>query len=401
VLFLDLDRFKMLNDSLGHSAGDRLLIAAATRITGAVRSRDVVGRLGGDEFAVLCEDLVDDAQAVRIAERIVNELAAPLEIGALEVSPSASIGIAHSGGAACTAEELIGHADLAMYRAKRSDASYVVFDQVMRAEELRTLELEVALRRAVKHDELRLVYQPIVSLEDGETVGVEALLRWQHPTRGLLPPSEFICVAERTGAIVAMGEWVLRTACLEAARWPENSRGEKPYVSVNLSPRQFSRPNLVGTVASVLHDAGLPPQRLALEVTESLLLEDFDRPAETLRGLERLGVTIVLDDFGTGYSSLSYLNRFPISQLKLDRSFVARLGEGGPEEAVTTAIAGMAKALSMTLVAEGVESEAHVRALRLLGLRLAQGYHFARPQPIETLVAELEAQARTPARATG
>lgn len=394
VLFLDLDRFKMLNDSLGHSAGDRLLVAAAERIVRASREQDVVARLGGDEFAVLCEGLASEAHAVRIAERIAKELAEPLEVAGLEVSPSASIGIAFAGTGACTSEELIGRADLAMYRAKRSNERYVVFGEAMREEERRTLELEAALRLAMQHEELRLVYQPIVSLTDGEIVGVEALLRWQHPTRGLLAPSELIPAAERTGAIVPVGEWVLREACREATQWPANASGRAPYVSVNLSPRQFGSSNLAATVATVLHETGLDAERLALEVTESLFMEDCDQPAQTLHTLERLGVAIVLDDFGTGYSSLSYLNRFPISQLKLDRSFVARLGEGDQEEAVTTAIAGMAKALGMTLIAEGVESERQVRALRLLGLQFAQGYYFHRPQASDVLRERLGAQGR-------
>jgi diguanylate cyclase (GGDEF)-like protein len=399
VLFLDLDRFKMLNDSVGHSAGDRMLVAAGGRIVRAAREQDVVARLGGDEFAVLCEGLETEDQAVRIAERIVEELAAPLDIAGLEVSPSASIGIAFAGTGACTSEELIGRADLAMYRAKNERKRYVVFGEAMREEELRTLELEAALRLAVKHQELRLAYQPIVSLTDGEIVGVEALLRWQHPTRGLLPPSEFISAAERTGAIVPIGEWVLREACLEATRWVAGASGRKPYVSVNLSPRQFGSSDLVGTVIAVLEQTGLPPNRLALEVTESLFMEDCDKPAETLRTLEHLGMAIVLDDFGTGYSSLSYLNRFPISQLKLDSSFVARLGEGDQQDAVPTAIAGMAKALGMTLVAEGVESEKQVAALRLLGLRFAQGYYFARPQSADSLNQRLDARARGEAKA--
>ena len=384
VLFLDLDRFKLLNDSVGHSAGDRLLVAAAQRIGQASRSQDVVARLGGDEFAVLCEGIQDPDEAVRIAERIAAELAEPLTIGSLDVSPAASIGIAVADEEVRTAEELIARADLAMYRAKESGEGFVVFGEAMREEELRTLEMETALRVAVERNELRLVYQPIVSLADGEIVGVEALVRWIHPTRGLLLPSEFISIAEQTGTIVPIGEWVLREACREAASWDGTA-----HISVNISPRQFRGCDLVGTVQEVLEGTGLAPERLALEVTEGLFLEESDQPVVTLRRLADLGVTIVLDDFGTGYSSLGYLSRFPIGLLKLDRSFIARLDEGSDGEAILAAIAGMARALRMTLVAEGVETERQVRTLRLLGWRFAQGFHFGRPEPAEAIAKRL------------
>jgi diguanylate cyclase len=389
VLYLDLDRFKMLNDSVGHTAGDRLLVVSAERIVRASRSNDVVARLGGDEFAVICEGIHHPDEAVAVAERIAAELGAPLRIDGLDVSPSASIGIAIADAEIQTPEELIGRADLAMYRAKESRAGYVVFDEAMRDEVRRTVEVEAALRVAVERDELHLVYQPIVSLSDDRIVGVEALLRWEHPTRGLLPPSEFIAVAERTGSIVQIGEWVLREACREASRWDGFDGAPPPYVSVNLSPRQFGTTDLVATVAAVLADTGIAPERLALEVTEGIFLDESDDPVDTLLRLERLGVTIVLDDFGTGYSSLGYLSRFPIAFLKLDQSFVARLQHGDDGEAVLAAIAGMARALGMTLIAEGVETERQLRTLHLLGFRYAQGFYLGRPQAATALGARL------------
>ena len=390
VLYLDLDRFKMLNDSAGHSAGDRLLVVAAERIVRAARSDDVVARLGGDEFAIICEGVAGAEEAILVAERIAAELGAPLVLEGLDVTPSASIGIALADADVRTPEELVGRADLAMYRAKESKERYVVFGEEMREDERRTLEVEAALRVAVARAELRLAYQPIVSLSDGRIVGVEALLRWQHPTRGLLPPGDFIATAERTGAIVQIGEWVLREACREASRWAASGSDPAPYVSVNLSPRQFGGSDLVATVTAVLEETGVAPERLALEVTETLFLDDSDHPVETLLRLERLGVKIVLDDFGTGYSSLGYLSRFPIDLLKLDQSFVTRLDESAQAEAVLGAIVGMARALGLTLIAEGVETDRQARALRLLGSQFAQGYYFGRPEPAELLRERLQ-----------
>jgi diguanylate cyclase len=381
VLYVDLDGLKTLNDSIGHLAGDRLLVAVAARIEHASRSGDVVARIGGDEFAILCEGISSSEEASGIADRVVTALDAPLDLDGVSVAPSASVGAALADPDLSTPEELIARADLAMYRAKESGERCVVYSDAMRDEERRTVELEAALRLAVERGELRLLYQPILSLADGQVVGVEALLRWQHPTRGLLAPSEFIPVAERTGAIVPIGEWVLREACRDAAGWTSSM-----YVSVNLSPRQFAGTDLVGTVAAVLEETGVAPHRLAVEVTEGLLLDDSDQAVQTLRELAALGITIVVDDFGSGPASLGYLSRFPIGFLKLDRSIVARL-EDEPERAepILAAISGMAKALGMTLVAGGVESERQLRTLRLLGWRFAQGFHLGGPQPAEAI----------------
>ena len=379
VMFLDLDRFKVLNDNLGHAAGDRLLIAAATRIKEAVRADDVVARLGGDEFAILFEGLEDEDEAIRIARRIREQLAALMVLDGVEVTPVASIGIAYCRHDGRHAEGLLADADVAMYRAKKRGDGFVVFGEEMRRQAFEQLEIEVGLRGALERDELLLHYQPIVSIGEsstGDVVGVEALLRWQHPERGLIAPADFIPTAEETGLIVPIGAWVLQQACAEAAGW--DSPGA-PYISINLSSRQVADQKIVETVRHALDQSGLEPQRLALEITESIFLNDENGHVATLEALRELGVSIVLDDFGTGYSSLSYLTRFPIEALKVDRSFISNLDRSADDEAVVSAIAGMARALGLTLIAEGVETEQQTRALRLLGIRHAQGFYFERP----------------------
>jgi diguanylate cyclase (GGDEF)-like protein len=392
VLFLDLDRFKVLNDSLGHAAGDRLLVEVSQRITEAVREGDVVARLGGDEFAVLCEGLTAESQAVAVGERIRDALARPFLLDGVTVVPGASIGVAIGRESASASEELIADADLAMYRAKgRRSGSVVLLGEEMRKRELQRLETETALRAALEREEFRLVYQPIVSLADGRVVGAEALLRWEHPERGTVPPGEFIPVAEQSGLILPIGQWVLREACLEASTWPGDEAGSRPYVSVNVSPRQFADPELLPTVVAALESSGLPAERLALEITETAVLENEDSPVETLQALKQLGVRVMLDDFGTGYSSLSSVERLPIETLKIDRSFIAALEADAGKAPVIAAITGMAKALGIGVIAEGVEEETQVRSLRLLGLGFAQGYHFGRPWPAERLRAHLSA----------
>jgi diguanylate cyclase (GGDEF)-like protein len=387
VLFVDLDRFKLLNDSLGHAAGDELLVSAAARIVTAVRRGDLVARLGGDEFAVLCEDVADEEEALAVARRIETLLSAPLTIRGVDIDPSASIGVAVASRHGCTAEELMEDADMAMYRAKeRSDASCILFSEAMREHDRSRVETEAALRVALERDELSLVYQPIVAVADAALVGVEALLRWQHPTRGNVPPADFIPIAEQSGLIVPLGRWILREACATVARtFPAD--GSRPYVSVNLSTRQLSDPRLVSDVEHALASSGLEPERLALEITETILLAEGAQHMDALFELERLGVTIVLDDFGTGYSSLSYLQRLPIRVLKVDRSFVAPLGGAVADESIVGAIAAMARALGIDIVAEGVEREEQLRSLRLLGIGFAQGYLLGRPAPAEELAA--------------
>ena len=378
VMVLDLDRFKRVNDTLGHSAGDRLLVVAGRRIAGCVRAGDTVARLGGDEFAVLCENVADESEALAIGRRIGSALDQSFALDGAELDCRASLGIVFTNCAARSAEVLLADADAAMYRAKSSRrGSCVLFDEAMRIEDGARLATEAALRAGLDRDELRVVYQPIVDRRTGDAVGMEALVRWQHPERGLVSPIDFIPVAEQSGLIVPLGRWVLEQACAEAASWGP----EGPYVSVNLSARQIAQHDLVATVAEVLADSGLEPERLGLEVTESVLLDESESPADTLCGLKALGVRLLLDDFGTGYSSLSYLKRFPIDVLKVDRSFIASLGDGTEDDTIVAAVVGMARGLGMSVVAEGVETEQQLARLGVLGCQLAQGFYFAAPQP--------------------
>jgi diguanylate cyclase len=385
MLFLDLDRFKMLNDTLGHSAGDELLVAAAERLKSAVRRTDTVARLGGDEFAVLCEDITSHEEVTVIVERIREAIARPMRIGRNDVVTDVSIGIAFTTDPEINPKELMANADTAMYHAKaRRGHGHVVFDESIRTEETDRLATETALRQALARRELRIYYQPIVSRNKDNPVGAEALLRWDHPERGLVPPAEFIPVAEQTGLILPIGRWVLEEACTEAARWSATCGPDsRPYVTVNLSVRQFSDPDLVDVVAEILERTQLDPAQLGLELTESALMEEIDSPLDTLNALKDLGVRLLLDDFGTGYSSLSYLRTFPIDSLKVDRMFVAGLDDQSGDAAILEAVVAMADALGISVIAEGVETREQLARLTLLGYDLAQGYYFARPRPAE------------------
>jgi diguanylate cyclase (GGDEF)-like protein/PAS domain S-box-containing protein len=388
VLFMDLDHFKVINDSLGHETGDRLLCAFAPRLTEALRPSDTVARFGGDEFVVLCEDIHAEEDVVHLAERVLACLREPFAIGSHELFTSATIGlaIAREGD---DADGLIRDADAAMYRAKaRGRGRYELFDQAMRERVSERLKTENALRRALAGDALSLHFQPILALEDRSIVGAEALLRWHDPERGWIEPSRFIPIAEESGLIVAIGEWVLEQAMRTAVRWPEVRRGGgMPQLTVNLSARQVTHPAFSAQLKGALERSGLPPDRLSLEITESVLMEESGAPMEAIRGLKELGVALVLDDFGTGYSSLSYLHRLPIDVLKLDRSFIAPLRDDShTTAAIVSGIVTMAEALGMTVVAEGVEHGEQVARLQALGCDYAQGFHFARPMP----AAELE-----------
>jgi diguanylate cyclase (GGDEF)-like protein len=384
VLFLDVDNFKVVNDSLGHEAGDELLSALAPRLCEAVRSGDTVARFGGDEFVLLCEDVVDEQEALEIAERVKQCFCAPLPISGGERYVTASIGVAMPSAAGDGPESLLRDADAAMYQAKeRGRARFEVFDADMRESALKRLQLEAELRHALDRDEMRLVYQPVIDVDTGRIAAVEALLRWHHPERGVVPPLEFIPVAEESGLIVQLGDWVLRQAMRQAAHWRGMERpGEAPVVvSVNLSARQMAERDLVASVVRALRDTGVDARQIALEITETVLVEDTVAAAETLYALQDIGVKLVLDDFGTGYSSLGYVKRFPLSFLKIDRSFVAELVHNGRDTAIVSAIAEMARALGARVVAEGVETEEQLSGVRKLGCELAQGYLFARPLP--------------------
>jgi diguanylate cyclase (GGDEF)-like protein len=379
VLFIDLDNFKLVNDSLGHHAGDNLLAAVATRLKQAVRPSDTVARFGGDEFGLLMEGLTSERGAIAMAERVSAVLAGPfaLDTGEHFVTTSTGIALAHGGE---EASDLIQAADAAMYRAKeRGRARYELYDEVMRGRAIARLRIENDLRRALDRKELRLVYQPLVSLRDERVVGAEALIRWEHPERGTIPPDEFIPLAEESGLIEPLGDWVLEEACREAAAWARPTPDSGLGISVNLSPVQLSQPACAERVAQVLRSSGLEPGSLSLELTESLLVSQSEAIGDVLRSLKTLGVRLVLDDFGTGYSSLGYLTRLPIDALKIDHGFVAALGSGLPDGAITEAIVAIARALSLEVVGEGVETLAQVRELRRLGCELAQGYYFSMP----------------------
>ncbi len=401
VLFLDLDDFKLVNDTRGHEAGDQLLVAVKPRLMAELRPGDTVARFGGDEFVVLCEDLVADAAALSIAERIAEACARPIMIGDHEHVVSASIGIVIVERGHSTPSNVLRDADAAMYRAKAGGKGRIeLFDEGMRAHLIERIAIESSLRRGLENGELRLFYQPVFSLERDQFVGVEAMLRWQHPERGLLEPSEFISIAEDSGLIVPIGEWVLEQACRQAVAWRDRGQGgdEPLRVSVNLSPRQVSRSNVVAAVQRVLRTTGLEPELLELEITERMLIDEGEAVTLALRELKEVGVRLVLDDFGTGYSSLSYLKRFTIDALKIDRSFVGGLcsPESG-DGAIVNAIVSMARALDVEVTAEGVETAEQLSRLRETGCPYAQGHLFSPPLPPGELDALLGYDERVPA----
>ncbi len=390
VLFLDLDGFKMINDSLGHLAGDQLLVGVASRLEKCLRSSDTVARLGetftvarlgGDEFTILLDDIKEPDDANRAAERLMKSLAPPFLLAGKEIFTSISIGIALSNTAYEEPEDMLRDADTAMYRAKSlGKARFEVFDADMRASVMARLQLETDMRRALERNEFRNVYQPIVALDSGRIVGFEALMRWQHPTRGMIGPEEFIFVAEETGLIRDLGWWSLREACRQMSTWRARS---KAYVdltmSVNVSAKQLLQPHLVEEMKKLLVETALPPEALKLEITESAVMADPAAAAAMLQQIKSLGIRLAIDDFGTGYSSLSYLHRFPLDTLKIDRSFISGDGEGSEGMEIARTIMPMAKTLRLDVVAEGVETIEQVGLLKRLQCKYAQGYYFSKP----------------------
>lgn len=394
VLFLDIDRFKDVNDSLGHAAGDQLLTEISRILSDGLRATDTVARMGGDEFGILLEDIENISDATRIAERIQEKLRVPIKISGHETFISASIGIVLSATGYSRAEDVLRDADIAMYRAKsQGKARYEIFDNAMRDRIMEKLDLESALRQAIEHNELRLDFQPIISLQSKLVIGFEALVRWLHPQRGLLSPGEFIPLAEETGLIVPIGRWVLHEACRQMKMWSDRYDVAPPLtVSVNLSSKQFTKANLVEDIIQTLQETGLNPRHLKLEITESVIMEDVSSTAEIFKRLHDLNIQIQVDDFGVGYSSLSYLSNFPIDTLKIDQTFVRALDRDSSNIKIFQAVVMLAHGLGMDVIAEGVETEDELEQIRAIGVEMAQGYFISRPSSPEQLEKHLDEQ---------
>jgi len=396
VLFLDLDNFKAINDSFGHVAGDEMLLEVSRRFTGCLRSLDMLARLGGDEFALLLENIREPSDAARVAERLQASLQAPIRIGEDEAYASVSLGIAVFSDADDHPQHLLRSADLALYRAKEQGrARFQVFDPRMHEEAVRRLRLETDLRRALERDQFRLHYQPVVSLDSGRIVAVEALLRWEHPERGLVPPGDFIHVAEETGLITEISRWVLEQACRQCQMWRREHGDDAPEsVWVNLSIRQLIEGGLVRQVADGLQALRFEPKRLTLEVTENLLVEHVETARRTLSELHELGVRVFMDDFGSGSSSLGFLDRLAIDGIKIDRSFIAHLDAGERPLKLVRTIVALVRGLGFTPIAEGVETEDQLRLLRDMGCEFAQGFHFSKAVPPEGIAKLLKVRVR-------
>jgi diguanylate cyclase (GGDEF)-like protein len=387
VMFLDLDGFKPINDTLGHDVGDKLLVALARRIEDGLRGSDTSARFGGDEFVVLCEDVADEQHVISIAERLQRAICEPFMIDAHELKVTSSMGIVVSDGHEDDADALIRNADEAMYRSKRQGIPYEVFDDGMRTRVRARARTESDLHRAIEEREFRLLYQPQMDLRSGEIVGLEALIRWDHPARGVVEPAEFLWLAEETGLITQIGEWVLRQSCVQARAWGVRN-GRPLRMTVNLSARQHRDPGLVDLVERVLTETRTEPETLCLEIMESVAVDDADSASATLRSLKDIGVKLSIDEFGTGASSLGSLKRFSLDMLKIDRSFVIGLGSDAEDHAIVTAIINLAHSLGLETIADGVETKEQLAALRKLGCETGQGFYFARPRPSEA-IAEL------------
>ncbi|HEX3583134.1 MAG TPA: EAL domain-containing protein, partial [Thermoanaerobaculia bacterium] len=385
VLFLDLDRFKVVNDSLGHTFGDELLVGVAQRLTSMLRASDTVARLGGDEFAMLIEAIERDTDAVRAAQRVQDAVSAPFRIGAHDIYTTVSIGIALSSSGHQRPEDVLRDADIAMYRAKaRGKARHEVFDTAMHERAVKLMEFETDLRRAIERGELRVCYQPIIEMATGKLAGFEALVRWQRGDE-LIGAEEIIPVAEETGLIVPIGEWVLRDSLRQLAVW---NNGVDMHV--NLSPKQLLQPNVIDKITAALADHSVAAQRLHLEVTESVLIDNAEAAGELLRELRAIDVRLSLDDFGTGYSSLSSLRQFPFDMLKIDRSFLLDADSRRSDEIVRT-VSALARSLGMSVTVEGLETQDQVDRMRILGVDYAQGFFFARPLDVQAATALLHA----------
>jgi diguanylate cyclase (GGDEF)-like protein len=392
VLFLDCDRFKVVNDSLGHLVGDELLIAIARRLESMLTSQDILARLGGDEFAILLHSIQESHQAAQVAEKILQQLSQPFQLSRYEVFINASIGIAIGATDSVKPEYLLRDADTAMYRAKaQGKGRYHIFDPSMHQQALQSLQLENNLRRAIEREEFIVYYQPIVSLKTGKISGFESLVRWQHPTQGMISPAHFIPVAEEIGLIALIDLWVLKTTCMQLSRWQTHLQWSEPLTgSVNLSSRLFSEANLLETIDTILSQTNINPQTLKLEITESVMMENQKLTKYIIEELKNKKIKLCIDDFGTGYSSLSYLENFPADCLKIDQSFIKHLDQNSPKRKLVPGIINIAQTIGMEVIAEGVEKAQHLESLRTLNCDFGQGYYFAKPLDSQSFFTLLE-----------
>ena len=398
VIFLDLDNFKTINDSLGHEAGDQMLRAIAQRLTDCIGPEDTVARLGGDEFTLLLEGIESVEDAVSVTERIIESLQTPITVATTEIFASGSMGIAFTCDADCDADSLLRDADTAMYHAKGNGKSgYAVYAVTMSEKVVERMQLESALRFALERNEFVVHYQPLVDLETGYLAGAEALVRWKHPQLGLLQPGKFLPIAEDTSLIVPIGYWVLEEACRQSKLWLDTYPSAPPFtINVNLSGRQLQREDVVPRVQEALEKTGLPPYLLKLEITESVMMVDVENTVSRLHALKALGIKLAMDDFGTGYSSMASLNLFPLDTVKIDRSFIQRLGGHEQSASIVASIISLARALNMDVTGEGVETEEHISYLQSMGCQIGQGYYFAKPMDSTAMTKRIVAGEATP-----